>query len=207
MKKHVYRIGDKIRILRPRVVERVGYPKEVFDYLPDESNREVLIAERLLRGISLEEAVRQVDLELDIRSRWGKRSSKIGTVHPKVAWAAAYLRAKEDGFGGRERSIHFGKLYWWKGARYSSIVSDDNTPVLDPASFSPFETVVRSKRIVKTGMYYPPSSDYDSYSGEYDYYSGGLENQKTHVIIRTHEGEFHTDDIEPVKETNEQRTK
>jgi hypothetical protein len=61
-----------------------------------------------------------------------------------------------------------------------------------------------SKRVVKTGTYYGPSGGYDSYSMEYDYECGGLADMKTHVIIRTHSGDFHTDDIEPVKETDEQ---
>lgn len=198
-RKHVYRIGDKIRILVPRVVERVGYPKEVFNYLPDESNREVLIAERLLRGISLEEAVRQVDLDLDIQSKWGERSSKIGTVHPKVAWTAAYLRAKADGFGGKTRSIHFARLTLWPGCQMSWC---DDPPGYggNIEKFAPFETVVLRKRVVKTGEYFPPHSGYDSYTGEYDYEAGGLADQKTHVILVTEYGSFVSTDVEPVNQ-------
>ena len=196
-RKHVYKIGDKIRILRPRVVERVGYPKTVHDYLP-EVTREMRIAERLLRGISLEDAIKQ-----EASSIFSKANTK---VHPKVEWAAAYLRAKDDGFGGRERSIHYSTLSYWPGCRYSQ-ASHDNGWTLDTSSFKPIESEVLGKRVVKTGKYFASHSWYDSYTGEYEYEPGGLEDMKTHVIIRTPDGEFHTDDIEPVKETNEQRTK
>lgn len=194
MKKHVYRVGDKVRILRPRVVDRIGYPKTVSDYHPEPSY-EMSIAECLLRGLSLKEAI--------AASKKTVLQKDYDDIDTKVAWLSAYLRAKDDRFGGCERSIHFKDLTYWRGGQYMELYDPDFTLTkCDPKTFKPFEEIVLSKRVVKTGTYYPPSGGYDSYSMEYDYECGGLENMKTHVIIRTHSGEFHTDDIEPVKETD-----
>jgi len=196
MKKHVYRVGDRIRILKPRVVARVGYPKTVEDYLPEPSY-EMSIAECLLRGLSLETAIsasKKTFLQTDYDE-----------INPKIAWLAAYLRAKDGGFGGTERSIHFKELTYWHGGQYMELYDPDFTLTkCDPKAFKPFEEIVISKRVVKTGTYYGPSGGFDYYSMEYDYEGGGLSDIKTHVIIQTHSGEFHTDDIEPVKETDEQ---
>lgn len=148
-----------------------------------------------MNGVSLDEVIRQLDgdnpFKIDLKK------AKIST---RVESLYAYFACKNDGFGGKERSIHFAQLTFWKGARWG-----DTLGTLDPSSFVPYISEVSSKRTVVTGTYFKPTSWYDSYTGEYDYTPGGLENQKVHVIIRTIDGyEFHTDDIEPVKEIDEQ---
>ena len=190
-KKHVYRRGDKVRILRPRVVVRVGYPKQTADYYPEKITRDLVIAEKILEGMSLEDAVKHTTTNGLFKVEY--------RVTEKLKWTSAFLRAKNDGFGGKERSIHYGTLRNWPNGVWSM-----NGPFCDPEKFIPFVDKVYAKRVVKTGRYFPPHSYYDSYSGEYDYDPGGLEEMKTHVIITTSYGDFHTDDIEPVKEPNEQ---
>lgn len=190
MKKHVYRKGDKVRILSPYVVKRVGYPKSVYDYLPEETERELVLAQMLLEGLPLEEALAQ----LDPKTKFGPlRTHK---VQSKIKHLAAYLRAKGDGFGGNARSIHYELMIFWDGASWHPTEPGK----LDPASFKPIVTEVLSKRVVVTGDYYPPY--YPQSSWDYDDYTpGGLENRKSHVIISTHYGEHHVDDIEPYEQT------
>lgn len=197
MKKPVYRKGDTIRILKPRVVVRVGYPKTVADYLPEQS-REMLVAEYLLEGQTLEHAIALSEVDIAFKLK------NLKDPHPKVAWTAAYLRAKGDGFGGNERTIHFEDMTYWHSGQFMRLDDPELTLTkCDPKAFKPFVEIVVSKRVVKTGTYYPPSGGYDSYSMEYDYECGGLIDMKTHVIIGTHSGDFHTDDIELVKAYNE----
>lgn len=196
MKKTVYRKGDTIRILRPRVVVRVGYPKTVEDYLPEQS-REMLVAEYLLRGQTLEQAIASAEVDIAFNLK------KLDDPHPKVAWVAAYLRAKGDGFGGRERTIHFEDLSYWQGSQWMRLDDPDFTLTkCDTKAFKPFEEIVVSKRVVKTGTYYPPSGGgYGTGWSEDDYWydPGGLDDMKTHVIIGTRYGEFVEEDIELVK--------
>lgn len=80
MKKNpkLIREGDRVRIIIPKVVTRVGYPKAVKDYLDEAEKR----YGKLLR----------IDM-----SDW---------CAGKVLHQIAYGLAKADGFGGRERSLH-----------------------------------------------------------------------------------------------------
>lgn len=187
MKKHVYRKGDRVRILSPFVVDRVGYPKSVYDYYKEEDkDGSLYLAQLLLEGVDPKTAF----------ERWQSAGLfGYGKVNGKVRHLAAYLSAKADGFGGRERSIHYKLMGWWEGAAFSN---SDICLELDPSSFVPYESEVIGKRVIKTGTYYPPYVP-TSYWPEDDYEPGGLEDVKTHVIITTTEGyEHHTKDIEPV---------
>lgn len=190
-RKHVYRIGDKIRVLVPRVVERVGYPKSVVDYYPEVS-KELCIAEGLLSGLSLDAAVNNAEGLMLF-------SNRLSIVSSRVISLAGYLRAKRDGFGGKIRSIHFARLTYWPGCQ---MAWHEDPPGYggNIDKFVPFETVVLNKHVVKTGEYFPPYSGYDSYTGEYDYEAGGLADQKTHVILVTEYGRFVSTDVEPVNQ-------
>ncbi len=78
-KPNIIRVGDRVRIVTPTIVTRVGYPKTVKEYEP--------LAKELF-GAELEKHLRR------------------GHTFDKVIRDIAYGLAKKDGFGGRERSLH-----------------------------------------------------------------------------------------------------
>ena len=129
MKKNpnLIRENDRVRIVVPKIVTRVGYPKSVKDY--------VKVAEEKYGA----------QLRKDIKWEW--------------AVEIAYGLAKTDGFGGRERSLHF----------------EEKPEILGQ------EFTVSGIRTVQTGTYYPPHSS-QTYYGEYDYEPGGLANMKAHRL-------------------------
>jgi hypothetical protein len=193
-KNEVIRPGDTVRILRPYVIDRIGYPKSVMDYFPDEDTDELRAAEMLLSGRSLDAVITRFHPNNEFRDT--------STVLYKTKSLAAYLSAHVDGFGGKNRSIHYRLLSWWEGCRYKT-----DSMELDPESFVPFTSKVVSKRVAKTGTYYPPRtfSSYWDEHGDWDdhYYPGGLDDMQTHVIILTLHGEFHRNDVELIKDNNE----
>lgn len=86
-------------------------------------------------------------------------------------------QVRHRGFGGRERSIYY---------------LEDNSYLTDN------HVIITGKRTVKTGTYYPPYSGY-SYEGEYDYESGGLTDEKTHILLSFWGGEIESTNVELVK--------
>lgn len=76
---NLIRENDRVRIVVPKIVTRVGYPKAVKDYLAQAEERY------------------GAQLRKDITHEWA-----VG----KVLQQIAYGLAKTDGFGGRERSLH-----------------------------------------------------------------------------------------------------
>jgi hypothetical protein len=129
----IIREGDRVRIVVPKVVVRVGYPKAVKDYL-DEAEK--AYGAQLLKDMS----------------DWCAK---------KVLQQIAYGLAKADGFGGRERSLHF-----------------KEQPNLLGQEFT-----VSGVRMVQTGTYYPPSGGYNAYQGDYDYEPGGLADMKARRLV------------------------
>lgn len=142
------REGDRIRIVKPVFVTRVGYPREVKDYLPQV---EELIGE-------------------DFRNLLNKLQGR-----PKDIWEArednkqvraikrelAYLLAKKDGFGGRERTLHTVEVPEAAGRE------------------------IRAGKVCSTmtGTYYPPNWYRDRETGYMDGEPGGLENRRQHRLI------------------------
>jgi hypothetical protein len=108
----------------------------------------------------------------------------------KVTHLSAYLQAKRDGFGGRERSIHYCPDVY--NSTLFGTVDDEGH-----LKSTPLKTEIFSKRVVKTGTYYPPR--HPRYYDDDEYKPGGLTDIKTHVIVTTHYGDFHTDDIRHYK--------
>lgn len=78
----------------------------------------------------------------------------------KILDEMAYWVMKTQGFGGRERTIHTELREDCRG-KLAKIIS---------------------KRVVKTGEYFPSTSYYD-YNGETEYEPGGLRKEKTHVLL------------------------
>lgn len=159
-KRTVIRVGDKVMIVNPRFIVRVGYPLTFKDLIPEFENHPKLDEAASLLGIL-----------------FTNRKSKIARDFI-VGCSKAMVRVR--GFGGKERQIFY----------------QDGIP------FHLHEhevTEVFGKRVVKTGIYYPPTGGYD-YFGEYDREPGGLSNERTHILLMTVFGEIESTDVEKVDE-------
>lgn len=168
MSKHVYREGDRVRILRgDRAIRRVGYaitPETVKDEVAESQGfKDALVA-------------------------LGMDPHRHGRAYRRLLSAACYAEVEKRGFGGRERSIHYKEVVPY-GELHTHDMAWDATGR---------EATVSGKYVVRTGRYYPPCS-WTSYEGEHDYESGGLEDAKTHVILRLGYGDFEACDVELVR--------
>lgn len=88
------------------------------------------------------------------------RDTQIGRVRYRVAAELAHARLRDTGFGSRTRRIYTESLVENAGR----------------------EATVWGKKIVKTGRYYSPSGWAD------DYEPGGLDDERTHIILRVQIG-------------------
>jgi hypothetical protein len=82
MKKDIIRARDRVVVINPLNVVRVGYPKELKDYLPE-------VVEKYRPQL------------LDMMKACGDFGST-----EKMEHELAYSLAKKDGFGGVERTLH-----------------------------------------------------------------------------------------------------
>lgn len=155
-KRHVYRPGDKVRILRPLFVRRVGYPLVWYE----------IEDEQLYADPRIVQALRAFGL--------ARRVPFGGTVavcdeiprHLQIAFAKEYVA--QNRFGGNARTIH----YHAPGTGYDM-----------PLNWTCGPAEVVRKRVAKTGTRFPgriyrSGSDYDE-----DYEPGGLENCRTHILL------------------------
>lgn len=163
-KRHVYRVGDQIRIVTPKFVERVGYPKHWRDLLPEWVAHPKLSEAMALLGLA--------------------EPNKHGYVEPPsrilkdFAAGCAMAANRRDGFGGKERALH----YYEHQADYTA--------------GQIFE--ILTKRVVRTGTYYPPSGGryWTDCGYEYEYQPGGLDGAKSHVLLGTAYGEIEACNVE-----------
>lgn len=157
------RAGDRVRVVVPRAVKRVGYPKEPCDYLAkvvEEREAEV----RKLFGYA--PAIPSISNVLPVGSTAADdgdaviveaRVAKLPSPLRRALWDLAYLACKHDGFGGRERRVHLTEpLKGWEGVEFE----------------------VRAVRSVMEGDYFAPSYSRDHWTGEADNEPGGLANQR-----------------------------
>lgn len=145
------REGDVVRVIRPVFVTRVGYPKTVKDYL---TNDVMLAAENFIR-----------EFDPKIHRAHGHLLDSTVDMNRSAAAIAreiAYVLAKKDGFGGRERKLFIKKFPSAKGQEF----------------------YVDGVRTVKTGTYFPPSSSRDWEHGYTEWESGGLDDMQTHRLLR-----------------------
>lgn len=99
-----------------------------------------------------------------------------GSARSAFIKAAAMGKVQKEKFGGNERKI----------------IYDEDAPdpfdcfslswVISQYENQTFE--VTDKKIAKTGIRVAPCSWTDSYSGEYNYESGGLGDEKTHILLQ-----------------------
>lgn len=140
--------GDWVEIVDPRVVKRVGYPKSVDDY-------KVIVRDRFSDQLAA------IFPHTRLISVVAERAQR------RVIHEIAYMLAKEDGFGGPDRTIHL-----------------EERPDLRGRTCQ-----VTEIKTCMTGRYYAPSSWRDSY-GESDFESGGLANQHCHRLLCINTGEW-----------------
>lgn len=156
--KHVYHIGDKVRIVEPQLFLRVGYPLSLavaMEHIRKHHSMHVAMLMDKIRGAkptSGEEPFAAADWLM---------GQPLPPAHDGLVRAAAYAWMKAQSFGGKERRIHTEINEALRGRK----------------------ALVKAKRVVKTGDY---SSG--SYVVDYDGgYSGGeppsLSNEKSHVLL------------------------
>jgi hypothetical protein len=174
-RKGVIRVGDRVTINVPRVVERVGYPLSYYDAydLAATDPRYSQIARIIEGGPQQVVGLQGLWLETKLDHR----------VDVKLRSLLAYQILQEKGFGGKERQIYYRDLSMFE----RGMVARDKNAL-----------EVLGKRVVKTGLYNRPSSGYDSYSGEHWYDPGFLDGEQTHILIRTELGEFNKADVTKV---------
>lgn len=180
MKKQVVHIGDTVRIVRSRLIKRVGYPLvwyEVLDLVEKDPNTQA--AYDTLVGCS----------------STTKEDGSVGLfpiiaqgVPDFFAKAAAKVYVEQHGFGGKERSIHY-----WPQAPKGDLWSADKAPDL-----TGFVGKVTAKRLAKTGKRFPGSRGVH-HDGEYWDEPGGLEDGKTHILLTVDGYEIEACDVELVK--------
>ncbi|HET8688952.1 MAG TPA: hypothetical protein VFM18_20270 [Methanosarcina sp.] len=99
-----------------------------------------------------------------------------GKAFSALCKAAAMGKVNQEKFGGNERKIIYEKdapdpydcfSLSWEIQQYEN---------------QTFE--VTDKKTAKTGIRFPAHSWTDSYSGEYNYESGGLGDEKTHILLQ-----------------------
>ena len=86
----IIRVGDVVKVVNPRPVIRVGYPKVPADYLPDAEKASGAAVDELLKPYWRHSS--------DPRMKW---------LRNKILSDMAYVLAGRDGLGGGERQIFF----------------------------------------------------------------------------------------------------
>lgn len=158
-RKDVIRVGDRVKIITPNVVVRVGYPltkAEMMDRQTPEQLKAIRDMMRAFDTIVYPEHASEFGL---VSSRGS--SEAIDKLYEKIRYAMAGRMLEQEGFGGKERSIHTYNLKAIQGRL----------------------ATVDAKRIVKTGTYQAGWSTRD-YWGEYDYEPACLSNGNTHVLYK-----------------------
>jgi hypothetical protein len=147
--KPLFRVGDRARIITPRFVVRVGYPKVIEDYLPqvDAVDTDLLaILKKLTYGADRDYLKINLVPNQILEHRVVKRIKR----------DLAYMIARGDGFGGRERMLH------------CQDIPEATGEVVE----------VTELRTALTGTYYPPRSYED------DWEPGGLNNEVRHRLAK-----------------------
>ena len=172
-KKHVYRIGDIVRIVDPKFVERVGYPL-VWPMLMDEFDAKLPVVREAMKNLIFTDASEEM-FEFNQQITRTKTNATDRDFLKGVCMAAVRMR----GFGGDERSLHY----------------------FDSLEFERFRGClfeINGKRVVKTGKRFAGSSSV-SYEGEYDYENGGLNDMKTHTLLKLRYLEIEACNVELVR--------
>jgi hypothetical protein len=160
MSRAKFKTGDTVVIVNPEFIVRVGYPISFDDaYSHVEKNFEPAIRGLLAQTGVYAPIEDTLHFGYQIHLNWPP-SGRYEKPYKKIVKALALMYLENEGFGGKERAIH-------------TVFK----PELQDKIFE-----VLSKKVVKTGTYYPPWS-HQSYEGEWDGGPGGLDNCKTHTVL------------------------
>lgn len=162
--KNIIRVGDIVRITNPNFFVRCGYALDfnsACELVEERDADKIEQCLRILLDLPTEDKREFFAVEM-AHSKFKKHERSLQN---DIIRAMAYHEVGLQYKTGNERKIYTQELPLLKDKRYQ----------------------VYEKKCVKTGKYYPPSGGYDSYSGEYDYESGGLYEEKTHIILSLNE--------------------
>jgi hypothetical protein len=153
-----FHVGDRVVVTNPEFIERVGYPMSYENACNEIAATHMEAIEEMLGNtiFKTDQPYSPSPCALSLKAEPVKLSKDM----QQLVGAMAKLHMKYKGFGGKQRSIHTAHL-------------EDKLGLV---------CEVTSKRICKTGIYYPGGSS-TSYEGEVDYWPGGLEDCKTHVLL------------------------
>lgn len=171
---HIYHEHDHVRVVTPKVFLRCGYPYDIVEegkILGDKFAEDIVA---LIDKIDPRDGPTQVRYAKPSKSSLFEAAEVegspfvpaglLGTDYEALCGRIARVIAQRRGFGGNERSIY-----------------TKDVPELVGA-----ELIVTGKIVRKTGTRFSPSS-YQSYDGDWDYDPGGLQNEKTHVILECYQ--------------------
>lgn len=154
-KEDIIRIGDKVKIINPRIIDRVGYPTSVEDIIRNEFTKEDADkVDELITHLSGLKPLNPYD------KTW--YYTKREYLFNYIIRECAYIRLKRKGFGGNERSIHYKEI------------ADELIHL---------EFVVVDKKLHKTGKRIAGSPAY--FNGSYDMDAEGptFKEEATHIIL------------------------
>lgn len=170
-KPHIYRKGDEVVIVEPKWVKRVGYPIVWTDLIHEVRHHWATAAAWMKLGFDPQ--TQPDDLPIDfIRGI-----------------AREHVRRRRH--GGNERTIHYWPLSQDKN---ESLLLLSDAEVFPAHGYVGHRTTVLGKRVVKTGTRVPGGG-----YGE-DWTDGYLNDEKTHILLRTYLGEIETVHVRPVGE-------
>lgn len=155
-RKDIIRVGDRVKILKPEVVVRVGYPLCKTDMMKAQTPEQLKAIQDMFKAFNVRLFPEKLE---DYASPPSSRRMEI--LYEKIRYAMAGEMLSQNRFGGRERRIHTHTIPHMKG----------------------LWATVDARRVVKTGNYEPGWSGCD-YWGEYDCEPAYLSDEKTHVLYK-----------------------
>lgn len=156
-------IGSKICIINPLRVIRVGYPLSMDDAIAHVKLNMSDAIKSMLTQVGLYKNIEDKVLKFQIYQEWPPIDKVGRKTYNEIVKALAYEYLHQTGFGGKERTIHVKEYLDYQGKILT----------------------VANKKVVKTGTYYPPGGDAE------DWYPGGLDNCKTHVLLKLWDWNFY----------------
>lgn len=159
----LFKIDDVVVVTRPEFVQRVGYPLSFEAACEIVERTKQAEIKKFLEETGLYEV--GDSLKSEVVGCWPPSGKKCWQAYSRLIKAMASFLLEKESFGGKERSIHT-----FRDDRYLGLIAS-----------------VVNKRVVKTGLYYPPYS-WRNHEGEWDGHPGGLSNMKTHVLLELNVG-------------------
>lgn len=182
-KRHIWRPGDKCRVVKPLWVKRVGYPLVWYDLMDEvETDWKVGQAWDVLHGDKPRQLHPTPDQVL-FNLRGGRKAATDG-VPRYFLQAAAKALVEQRSFGGNERKMIYDEDHHGCQCQPGAVLT------------------VRSKRIVKTGTRFSATAGGSNGYYDWDGEPGGLADMQTHILLMTDCGEIEAANVELVDKTS-----